>query len=193
MLAGLRQAAGTRLTCWAPQASILQGAASGQRVCLAGRPVACKLLRAGAGAGRWAASLVQAADLTDLTVPASWYPAARLINRVVTAHVGPPNSGGGSLRAHAWRSVRTVSAAIEHVCVCACGCVQQPQAEATHKLLDWCHEIPADCAGKTHAALEALKAAQNGVYCGPLRLLAWEVCSLLQLWPPQQRATAGSV
>ena len=29
--------------------------------------------------------------------------------------------------------------------------------------------------GKTHAALQALKAAETGVYCGPLRLLAWEV------------------
>ena len=33
--------------------------------------------------------------------------------------------------------------------------------------------------GKTHAALEALKAAGSGVYCGPLRLLAWEVHSRL--------------
>ena len=30
--------------------------------------------------------------------------------------------------------------------------------------------------GKTHAALQALKAAETGVYCGPLRLLAWEAC-----------------
>ncbi|EME31361.1 ATP-dependent RNA helicase (mitochondrial) [Galdieria sulphuraria] len=29
--------------------------------------------------------------------------------------------------------------------------------------------------GKTHAALEALRAAQSGIYCGPLRLLAWEI------------------
>jgi ATP-dependent RNA helicase SUPV3L1/SUV3 len=29
--------------------------------------------------------------------------------------------------------------------------------------------------GKTHAALEALTSARSGVYCGPLRLLAWEV------------------
>lgn len=29
--------------------------------------------------------------------------------------------------------------------------------------------------GKTHAALSELKAAGSGVYCGPLRLLAWEV------------------
>ena len=29
--------------------------------------------------------------------------------------------------------------------------------------------------GKTHHALEALRAADSGVYCGPLRLLAWEV------------------
>ena len=29
--------------------------------------------------------------------------------------------------------------------------------------------------GKTHAALEALRSARSGVYCGPLRLLAWEI------------------
>eukprot|EP00750_Incisomonas_marina_P004544 INCI13481.1.p1 GENE.INCI13481.1~~INCI13481.1.p1 ORF type:complete len:696 (+),score=123.99 INCI13481.1:295-2382(+) len=29
--------------------------------------------------------------------------------------------------------------------------------------------------GKTHAAVEALKAADSGVFCGPLRLLAWEM------------------
>ena len=61
------------------------------------------------------------AHLTDLTSPASWYPAARMLRRRVVAHVGPTNSG------------------------------------------------------KTHAALLELKAAATGVYCGPLRLLAWEV------------------
>ena len=29
--------------------------------------------------------------------------------------------------------------------------------------------------GKTHSALQALRTARSGVYCGPLRLLAWEV------------------
>lgn len=29
--------------------------------------------------------------------------------------------------------------------------------------------------GKTHHALERLKQASSGVYCGPLRLLAWEI------------------
>jgi len=29
--------------------------------------------------------------------------------------------------------------------------------------------------GKTHFALRALAEAESGVYCGPLRLLAWEV------------------
>ena len=33
--------------------------------------------------------------------------------------------------------------------------------------------------GKTHAALEALLAAPSGVYCGPLKLLANEVCTKL--------------
>lgn len=30
--------------------------------------------------------------------------------------------------------------------------------------------------GKTRAALERLKQAKTGIYCAPLRLLAWEVC-----------------
>ncbi len=66
-----------------------------------------------------------AAHLTDLTCPASWYPAARMMRRRVVAHMGPTNSG------------------------------------------------------KTHAALLELKAAASGVYCGPLRLLAWEVRRML--------------
>ena len=66
------------------------------------------------------ADLSSTEHLTDLTAPASWYPAARMMRRRVVAHMGPTNSG------------------------------------------------------KTHAALQALKAAGTGVYCGPLRLLAWE-------------------
>lgn len=31
--------------------------------------------------------------------------------------------------------------------------------------------------GKTHAALLELEKANNGIYCSPLRLLAWEVSS----------------
>jgi len=34
--------------------------------------------------------------------------------------------------------------------------------------------------GKTHAALEALRTAKSGIYCGPLRLLAWEIQQRLQ-------------
>jgi ATP-dependent RNA helicase SUPV3L1/SUV3 len=34
--------------------------------------------------------------------------------------------------------------------------------------------------GKTHSALESLKASIRGVYCGPLRLLAWEVHKTLR-------------
>ena len=33
--------------------------------------------------------------------------------------------------------------------------------------------------GKTHEALSALSSAPSGVYCGPLRLLAWQVASQL--------------
>jgi ATP-dependent RNA helicase SUPV3L1/SUV3 len=37
-----------------------------------------------------------------------------------------------------------------------------------------CHVGPTN-SGKTHNALAALEKANSGVYCGPLRLLAWEV------------------
>ena len=30
--------------------------------------------------------------------------------------------------------------------------------------------------GKTYAALLDLEKAESGIYCAPLRLLAWEVC-----------------
>jgi len=48
-------------------------------------------------------------------------------------------------------------------------------------------------AGKTHEALERLQAAASGIYCGPLRLLAWEVYEklnmngvLCELWTGQE-------
>lgn len=34
--------------------------------------------------------------------------------------------------------------------------------------------------GKTYAAIQALKSAKTGVYCAPLRLLAWEACNRLR-------------
>ena len=37
-----------------------------------------------------------------------------------------------------------------------------------------CHMGPTN-SGKTFRAIEKLKAADSGVYCGPLRLLAWEI------------------
>ena len=37
-----------------------------------------------------------------------------------------------------------------------------------------CH-VGGTNSGKTYTALTALTAASNGIYCGPLRLLAWEV------------------
>ena len=33
--------------------------------------------------------------------------------------------------------------------------------------------------GKTKAALDNLKLAKNGIYCAPLRLLAWEISETL--------------
>jgi ATP-dependent RNA helicase SUPV3L1/SUV3 len=43
-----------------------------------------------------------------------------------------------------------------------------------------CHLGPTN-SGKTYSALQALKAAESGVYCGPLRLLAWEVYDQLNV------------
>lgn len=42
-----------------------------------------------------------------------------------------------------------------------------------------CHVGPTN-SGKTHAALQALMSSKSGVYCGPLRLLAWEVSESLR-------------
>lgn len=42
-----------------------------------------------------------------------------------------------------------------------------------------CHVGPTN-SGKTFSALQRLKAAKTGLYCGPLRLLAWEVCNFLR-------------
>ena len=33
--------------------------------------------------------------------------------------------------------------------------------------------------GKTKAAIDRLKSARNGIYCAPLRLLAWEISETL--------------
>jgi ATP-dependent RNA helicase SUPV3L1/SUV3 len=42
-----------------------------------------------------------------------------------------------------------------------------------------CHTGPTN-SGKTFEALQRLKAARRGVYSGPLRLLAWEVCNTMR-------------
>ena len=34
--------------------------------------------------------------------------------------------------------------------------------------------------GKTRQAIEALEKAENGIYCAPLRLLAWEIAEKLR-------------
>eukprot|EP01041_Mallomonas_annulata_P008666 gene8666-17882_t len=41
-----------------------------------------------------------------------------------------------------------------------------------------CHVGPTN-SGKTHHALQALEKSRSGLYCGPLRLLAWEICEKL--------------
>lgn len=43
-----------------------------------------------------------------------------------------------------------------------------------------CHIGPTN-SGKTYTALQRLKESKCGLYCGPLRLLAWEVCETLRL------------
>ena len=47
----------------------------------------------------------------------------------------------------------------------------------TRKII--CHIGPTN-SGKTFAALQQLKKAKRGIYCGPLRLLAWEICNVLR-------------
>ena len=42
-----------------------------------------------------------------------------------------------------------------------------------------CHIGPTN-SGKTYTALQRLKESRRGLYCGPLRLLAWEVCETLR-------------
>lgn len=42
-----------------------------------------------------------------------------------------------------------------------------------------CHIGPTN-SGKTYNALQVLQGASRGVYCGPLRLLAWEICNYLR-------------
>ena len=42
-----------------------------------------------------------------------------------------------------------------------------------------CHIGPTN-SGKTYAALQRLRECERGIYCGPLRLLAWEVCENLR-------------
>ena len=90
--------------------------------------------------------------LTDMSLPASWYPAARAMRRHIIAHCGPTNSGGRALPPE------------------QCGMCKTRAAVSQQGL----HH-----AGKTHAALQALKQASSGLYCGPLRLLAWEVSERL--------------
>jgi len=50
-------------------------------------------LAAARAASHAEASTSDAAHLTDLSYPASWYPAARGLERTIVAHVGPTNSG----------------------------------------------------------------------------------------------------
>ena len=51
--------------------------------------------------------------------------------------------------------------------------VRFPEARAIKRKVIY-HAGPTN-SGKTHSALERFRAADSGVYCGPLRLLATEV------------------
>jgi ATP-dependent RNA helicase SUPV3L1/SUV3 len=52
-----------------------------------------------------------------------------------------------------------------------------PMARLKQRVIHY-HMGPTN-SGKTKSALERLKAAKNGIYCAPLRLLAWEVSEVL--------------
>ena len=92
-----------------------------------------------------------------MTEPHRWYPVARALQRRIIYHGGPTNSGECPLPLKLYLS---------------------PACPASYPdcLLSWQHRIsrlnPAPpAAGKTYNAMQALKVAQSGVYCGPLRLL----------------------
>ena len=52
-----------------------------------------------------------------------------------------------------------------------------PQARYPRRII--CHVGPTN-SGKTYNALKSLENSYSGLYCGPLRLLAWEVCEKLR-------------
>jgi len=68
---------------------------------------------------------------------------------------------------------------IEHVADVRSPHLWYPAARALKPRIITCHVGPTN-SGKTYAALEALKTSQSGIYCGPLRLLAWEITEILR-------------
>lgn len=52
-----------------------------------------------------------------------------------------------------------------------------PEARLTPRNIHY-HMGPTN-SGKTRAAIERLKLAKNGIYCAPLRLLAWEISEVM--------------
>jgi ATP-dependent RNA helicase SUPV3L1/SUV3 len=68
---------------------------------------------------------------------------------------------------------------IEHVADVRSPHLWYPAARALTPRVITCHVGPTN-SGKTYAALQALKRSRTGIYCGPLRLLAWEVTEILR-------------
>lgn len=127
---------------------------------------------AAAVAGGW--SSYEAPDIdyteaiTDLGNPAAFYPVARRLERTIIAHlvrradarscaavatVGRPAFNAGVLLA----AHRSSKPRLQTPSSCA-----HPEQGPTNS-------------GKTHEALQHLRRSESGVYCGPLRLLAWQV------------------
>ena len=55
-----------------------------------------------------------------------------------------------------------------------------PQARKMKRKIIY-HHGPTN-SGKTYSALEDLEKTNKGIYCAPLRLLAWEVCTFCVIW-----------
>jgi hypothetical protein len=128
--------------------------------------------------------------MMDLRQPHAWYPFARALQRRVIYHAGgagsalqrcilqasqlqsPPLQQPNLLARH--RRRRSERGSPLRGCVCAPTAHCAPRQQPTTPPAPPPPAGPTN-SGKTYNALQALKAAPRGVYCGPLRLLAMEV------------------
>lgn len=142
------------------------------------------------------AAYAAAVATLDLRSPHTWYPYARAIKRKIIYH-------GGELQCH-WQHMWTQqqqqqqlpAAVLSRRCMCqqqahtptvatvAVNTKQSHQEHHTrHPLIS--HSLPPGQpsgptnSGKTYNALQSLAAAERGIYCAPLRLLAMEVYETL--------------